>query len=88
MKAFRDTNTLLDFTDGFQVYYNYLKPHNSLKGKTPAEAARIDYKAKNWIDICHLPVSEKPKSQGLSRRVIRITPPTPRITPKVGRLAR
>lgn len=32
------------FVDGFQNYYNFLRPHMSLKGKTPAEAAGIDLK--------------------------------------------
>lgn len=27
--------------DGWFVYYNFLRPHSSLGGKTPAEAARI-----------------------------------------------
>ena len=34
MKAFRNIDTLIQFTDGFLVYYNYLRPHESLKGKT------------------------------------------------------
>ena len=58
MKAFRNIDTLIQFTDGFLVYYNYLKPHHSLKGKTPAEIAGIDYDAKNWQSVCRLPVTE------------------------------
>ncbi len=30
------------FIDGQRVYYDYLRPHAALKGKTPAEAAGID----------------------------------------------
>jgi len=29
--------------DGWFVYYNFLRPHLSLKGKTPAEACGIDW---------------------------------------------
>jgi putative transposase len=39
------------FLDGFRVYYNYLRPHESLSGKTPAEKARIQYSAKSWEDV-------------------------------------
>jgi transposase-like protein len=63
MKAFRNIDTSIQFTNGFLVYYNYLKPHHSLKGKTPAEVAKVDYKIKNWMDICHLPVSKQAKNQ-------------------------
>ncbi|MFC2031837.1 transposase [Chloroflexota bacterium] len=58
MKAFRNVDTLIQFTDGFLVYYNYLRPHESLKGKTPAEAAGIAYDVKSWQDVCRLPVTE------------------------------
>ena len=57
--AFRNIDTLIQFTDGFQVYYNYLKPHHSLKGKTPAEVANVDFDVKNWMDVCHLPVGKQ-----------------------------
>lgn len=32
------------FVEGFQNYYNFLRPHMSLEGKTPAEVAGIDLK--------------------------------------------
>jgi len=88
MKAFRNVDTLIQFTDGFLVYYNYLKPHHSLYGKTPAEAAKVDYDVKNWMDVCRLPMGKKVKaqSQPISGKTKRITPKTPRITPKVARL--
>ena len=73
MKAFRNIDTLIQFTDGFLVYYNYLKPHHSLKGKTPAEVAKVDYDAKNWMGVCHLPVMNQTEIISLEdtkRRVI------------------
>lgn len=30
--------------EGFDIYYNYIRPHQGLEGKTPAEAAKIDLK--------------------------------------------
>lgn len=37
--------------DGFVFYYNYLRPHSALDGRTPAEAAKADYPYKSWGDI-------------------------------------
>lgn len=58
-KAFRDVETLIQFTDGWLVYYNYFKPHQSLGGKTPAEYAKVDYTIKNWADLARMPVSKE-----------------------------
>lgn len=37
--------------DGFLVFYNYFRPHESLNDKTPAEVAGIAYPYKNWLDV-------------------------------------
>jgi len=38
--------------DGWFVYYNFLRPHLNLKGKTPAEACRFDLNIENgWEDL-------------------------------------
>ncbi|MDD5093942.1 MAG: DDE-type integrase/transposase/recombinase [Dehalococcoidia bacterium] len=37
--------------EGWLVYYNYLRPHEYLKGKTPAEKAGINFPYHNWADI-------------------------------------
>ncbi len=37
---------------GMQIYHNYVRPHEALKGKTPAEAAGIDIEGANkWITL-------------------------------------
>lgn len=59
MRAFRDLETLHEFMDGFLVYYNYFRPNDSLGGKTPADAAKVDYQVKNWKDLSQLPVSKQ-----------------------------
>lgn len=56
IRAFRDLETLIQFTDGWLIYYNYFKPHQSLNGKTPAEEAGINYNVKNWADLASVPV--------------------------------
>lgn len=43
-----------DFTDGWLVHYNYLRPHESLQDKTPAEVAGVEYPYLNWADIIRL----------------------------------
>jgi hypothetical protein len=38
--------------DGSQIYHNYVRPHMSLDGKTPAEACGIEIKGDNkWITV-------------------------------------
>ena len=38
--------------DGYQIYHNYVRPHMSLDGKTPAEKCGIDVKGNNkWITL-------------------------------------
>lgn len=63
IRSFRDFETLREFTDGWLVYYNYFKPHESLGGKTPAEQANIKYSVKNWADLTHMPVSKETEIQ-------------------------
>lgn len=63
MRAFRNMETLRTFMDGYLVYYNYFKPNEALKGKTPAESAKIDYRVKNWKDLSQIPVSKQAEMQ-------------------------
>jgi transposase-like protein len=66
MRAFRDIDTLIQFTDGFVVYYNYFKPHEYLDGKTPAEQAKVKYEVKNWKQLSQLP---QPKEQAPRQKI-------------------
>lgn len=37
---------------GIQIFHNYIKPHQGLKGRTPAEAAGIEVKGKDkWLTL-------------------------------------
>lgn len=56
IRSFKDIETLIQFTDGWLIYYNYFKPHQSLNGRTPAEEARVTYDIKNWADLARVPV--------------------------------
>ncbi|MDO8715784.1 MAG: DDE-type integrase/transposase/recombinase [Dehalococcoidales bacterium] len=104
IRAFRDFETLKQFTDGWLVYYNFFKPHQSLNGKTPAEEANVDYAVKSWADLSRLPVAKEtevkshnaketitPKAKislatAYKRRRTKISPATPRISERMGKL--
>jgi putative transposase len=101
MRGLKNFETALDFTDGWLVHYNYLRPHESLQDKTPAEVAGVEYPYQNWADIIrkHQPsvkviIEHQPRGSirlpethiGRPKR-IRITPKTPRITPPTPKLS-
>ena len=38
--------------EGYQIFHNYIRPHQALQGKTPAEAAGIEVQGENkWVTI-------------------------------------
>jgi len=39
--------------DGFRIYYNFIKPHMALNGKTPAQKARVDLELERdkWLSL-------------------------------------
>jgi len=53
----RNSNMQL-ILDGFVFFYNYLRPHMGLGGKTPAQAAKTGYPYESWGDVVR---SEMPK---------------------------
>lgn len=63
IRGFKSVETAEKFLDGFLVWYNYLRPHESLDGKTPAEAAKVDYPCKSWVDVIRF---SKPHMQVLT----------------------
>jgi transposase-like protein len=63
--ALKDTESALAFLDGFIAYYNFIRKHDGLENKTPAEVAGVNYDVKSWADVTHLgetkPVEIKPQ---------------------------
>ena len=45
----RDTGQA--YVDGLVTHYNYFRPHESLKGKRPAEAAGAEIPFDSWEDV-------------------------------------
>ena len=50
MRGLKTKNTAI--LQGYQIFHNYLRPHEALDGKTPAEACGIKIEGKNkWITL-------------------------------------
>jgi len=102
MRGLKNIESALDFVNGWLVHYNYLRPHTALDDKTPAEVAGIAFPYKNWADITRhkpsKPITVSHVERGTMRmekthigrpkKRIRITQPSPQITPKRARLER
>jgi len=101
MRGLKNFESALEFTKGWLVHYNYLRPHESLQDKTPAEVAGIDYPYQNWAEIIrkHKPskpiiIEHQPREElrlerariTSPKRSLKITKKTPPITPKLWRL--
>ncbi len=51
MRGLKSVKTARLLLDGWLVHYNFFRPHEALKGKTPAEKAGIEFPYKNWLDV-------------------------------------
>ena len=50
MRGLKTTDTAI--LQGYQIYHNYIRPHEALEGKTPSEACGITIEGKNkWITL-------------------------------------
>ncbi len=86
-KVMRGLHTLESaklFMGGWLAHYNFFRPHMSLKDRTPAQEAGINFPFRNWKDLCEQPY-EKTARISLTPRV-RLSKPMPRISEKVAKL--
>ena len=52
MRGLKTPETALTILDGWPVYYNFFRPHESLGDKTPAEKAGLaNVPLKDWLDV-------------------------------------
>jgi len=51
MRGLKDIKSARPITEGWLLHYNFLRPHEALKGKTPAEVAGLNYPYRNWQEI-------------------------------------
>jgi hypothetical protein len=50
MRGLKRTDTPI--LKGYQIFHNYVRPHEALKGRTPADMAGITVKGENkWITL-------------------------------------
>ena len=50
MRGLKKTDT--DILKGYQIFHNYVRPHEALDGKTPADACGITIEGKNkWLTL-------------------------------------
>jgi transposase-like protein len=64
IRAFRNPETAKIILDGWQIYYNYIRPHQTLNGFTPAEASGIQLELgeNKWLDLIKKAQNERLKS--------------------------
>jgi len=61
MRGMEKSETYQLILEGFILNYNYLRPHESLKDRTPAEAAKIaTFPYKSWLDIIRSKIPKPP----------------------------
>lgn len=53
VRAFKNPETAKKILDGWQIYYNYIRPHQTLNGLTPAEASglKLDLGRNKWLGL-------------------------------------
>ena len=52
MRGLESEPTAQTIIDGFRIYYNFIRPHMALDGKTPAENSRITkLKQNKWQSL-------------------------------------
>ena len=51
MRGLDDKETAQTMMDGMRIYYNFIRPHTALNGKTPAQKANIETDQAKWMTL-------------------------------------
>ena len=86
MRGLKDIKSAKTITDGWLLHYNYLRPHESLNGKTPAQMARVNFPYRNWQDIVAGRRITTPKQTSVTSAIP--IPTIPRLSYKVAKKAK
>ena len=87
MRGMDKSETYQLILEGFVLNYNYLRPHESLGGRTPAEVAKIDFPHKSWLDVIKSQIPKPPskRSRTIEEMMHPFKPYRKRTKPKVKR---
>ncbi len=55
IRGFKNMDTTRLLTEAWLVHYNFFRPHMSLKDRTPADVAGIQFPFRNWKDLTEQP---------------------------------
>ncbi len=90
MRGLKDMTSARLITEGYLLHYNYLRPHEALHGKTPAEVAGVKFLYRNWQDIVAKQKIVTPRQ--ISTTSMNIIPNLPRVShstkTRVGKIRR
>jgi transposase-like protein len=51
MRGLDDVETAQTMMDGLRIYYNFIRPHSALDGKTPAQQAKVESDKAEWMSL-------------------------------------
>jgi hypothetical protein len=51
MRGLDDIETAQTMMDGLRIYYNFIRPHTAINGKTPAQKANIESDEAKWLTL-------------------------------------
>jgi hypothetical protein len=51
MRGLDDAETAQTMMDGLRIYYNFIRPHAALNGKTPAQKANVESDEAKWMSL-------------------------------------
>jgi transposase InsO family protein len=49
MRRLDDMITAQTMMDGLRIYYNFIRPHTALNGRTPAQKANVESDETKWM---------------------------------------
>jgi hypothetical protein len=67
MRAVKNTDTAI--LDGQRIYYNHIRPHQALNGKTPAQAAglELDLGVNRWMTLIQNASEERARNTKIEK---------------------
>jgi transposase-like protein/predicted RNA-binding Zn-ribbon protein involved in translation (DUF1610 family) len=72
MRGLETPQTAQRLLDGFMLHYNWVKPHEGLKGRTPAQAAGMPNLFNDWVDVSHMQVRESERARKMRANPMRV----------------